>query len=91
MTRTSTTKENAPPAEVHTTPAKTMKVRAIPTCTTRKDGVIGPHAHGSIGRQVADDQDNMQWGGAIGPHTNRNAARHVADALDAERSGQQKP
>ena len=38
-----------PAAEVRATPAETTKVRALPTCTTRRDGVIGPHARGSVG------------------------------------------
>ena len=50
----------APPVEVRTTPAETMKVRAMPTSTSRRGGVIGPHAHGKLGRQVADDQDNTR-------------------------------
>ena len=52
----------------------------MPTCATRRDGVIGPHAHGSAGRQVVDDQDNTRRGGALGPHAHGNAARHVVDA-----------
>ena len=44
--------------EVHTTPVEMMKVRAMPTCTTGRGGVIGPHAHGNVVRQVAGDQDN---------------------------------
>ena len=46
---------------------------------------------GSVGRQVADDQDNTRSGGAIGPHAHGNAPRHVVDDLDAEGSGQQNP
>ena len=46
--------------EVRTTPAETMKVRVMPTCTTGRGGVIGPHAHGNVVRQVADDQDNTR-------------------------------
>ena len=45
---------------------------------------MGPHAHGSVGRQVADDRDNTRRGGAIGPHARGNAARHVVDDLNAE-------
>ena len=76
------TKAHAPPAEVRTTPAETMKVRAMPTCTTRRDAVIGPHVHGNLGRQVADDQGNTRRGGAIGPHARRSAVRHAVDDLD---------
>ena len=64
-----------------------MQLRAMPTCTTRRDGVIGPRAHGSVGRQVVDDQENTQRGGATGPHAHGNAARHVVDDLNAEGSG----
>ena len=46
-------------AQVRTSPASTMQVRAMPTSTTRRDGVIRPHVHGSVGRQVVDDQDDM--------------------------------
>ena len=60
------------------------------TCTMRRDGLIGPHAHGSVGRQVVDDQDYTRRGGAMGPHAHGNAARHVVDDLNAEGSGQQK-
>ena len=87
----STIKERTPPEEVATTPTKTMKVRAMPTCTTRRGRVIGPHAHRSVGRQAVDDQDNTRRSGAIGPHAHGNAARHVVDDLIAEGSGQQKP
>ena len=83
----STTTEWTPPVEVRTTPAKTMKVCAMPTCTTCRDGVIGPHAHGSMGRQVVDDRDNMWRGGAIGPHAHGNTARHVADDTNVEGVG----
>ena len=38
-----------PPSEVHTTPVETMKVRAMPTCTTHRDGVIGAHPRGEAG------------------------------------------
>ena len=51
----------------------------------------GAHAHGSLGRQVVDGQDNTWRGGAIGPHAHGNAARHVVDDLNVEGSGQQKP
>ena len=63
-TPASTTKEHAPLTEVHTTPTETMKVRAMPTCTMPRDGVIGPHVCGSVGGQVADDQDNTVHGKA---------------------------
>ena len=89
MPPTSTIKECTPPTEVRTTSAETMKVRAMPTCTTR-DGVIGPHAHSSVGRQVVDNQDNSWRGGALGPHAHRNTARHVVDNLNLEGRGQQK-
>ena len=56
-------KERTPPAEVRTTPSETMKVRAMPKCTARRDRVIQPHAHGSVGRQVGDNQDNTRGGG----------------------------
>ena len=62
-------------------PAETMKVRAMPRCT----------AHGSVGRQVVDDQDNLRRGGAIGPCAHGNVARHVVDDLNVEGSGQPKP
>ena len=52
-----------------------------------RDGVIGPHAYGSVGRQVVDDQDNMCRGGAIGPHSHGNTARHVMGNLNVEGSG----
>ena len=64
----STTKGHAPTVEVRTTPAETRKVWAMPTCTTRRGGVFGPHAHGNVGRQVMDDQDSTWRGGAIRPH-----------------------
>ena len=44
--------------EVRTAPTETTTVCAMPTCTTGRGGVIGPHAHGNGVRQVADDQDN---------------------------------
>ena len=65
--------------EVHTTPPETMKVTAMPTCTTGRGGVTGPHAHGNVVRQVADNQDNMRRGGTIGPHAHGNTARYVVD------------
>ena len=34
-----------------------MKVRAMPTCTARRDGVTESHAHGSAGRHVLDDRN----------------------------------
>ena len=41
-----------------------------------EEGAVGeggtPHAHGSVGRQVVDDQDNVWRGGAMGPHTHGN-------------------
>ena len=83
--------ECTPPAEVCTTPAETMKLRAMPKCTTRRDGGIGPHAHGSVGRQVVDDQDSTWGAGAIGPHARGNAARHAADDLHVQEIRQQKP
>ena len=51
-----------------------QKVRAMPTCTTRRGGVIGPHAHGSVARQVVDDQDNTWRGWSIGPHARGNVS-----------------
>ena len=60
------------------------KIRAMPTCITCIDAVIGLHTLGSVGRQVADDQDNMGRGAAIGSHTHGNAARRVVDDLDTE-------
>ena len=56
-----------------------------------RNGVIRPHAHGRVGTQVVDDQDNMWRGGATGPHAHRNVARHVVDDLKVEGSRQQKP
>ena len=92
MPPTSTIKERTPPTGGRTALAETMnmKVRAMPGCT-RRDRVIGPHAHGSVGRHVVDDQDNMWRGGAIGPHARGNTARHVVDDLSVEGSGQQRP
>ena len=46
--------------EVRTTPAETMKVHAMPTCATGRGGVIGPHAHGNVVRQVADNEDKCK-------------------------------
>ena len=77
------------PAEVRTTRTETVKVWAVPMCTTRRGGVIGPHAHGSMGRQVVDDQNNTWRGGATGPRAHRNAARHMVNDLNVEGSGQQ--
>ena len=57
-------------------------------CTTRRDGMTGPHAHGNVGRQVGWRTTRTTHGG---PHAQENAARHVADHLNAEGSGQQKP
>ena len=57
------------------------QVRVMPTCAVCRDGVIRPHAHSSVGRQVVDDQDNTRRGGALGPHAHRNLARHVVDDL----------
>ena len=34
---------------------ETMHMRAMPVRATHRDGAIGPHAHGSVGRQVVDD------------------------------------
>ena len=48
---------------------------AMPTCTTHKDGVIGPHACGSMGRRVAADQDNARRDEAVGPHTHTETQR----------------
>ena len=45
-------------SEVCTAPAETMTVCAMPTCTTGRGGVIEPHAHGNVVRQVADNRDN---------------------------------
>ena len=46
----------------------------------------GAHAHGNVGRQVADDRDNAEGVGQLGlRHTN--TARHVVDDRDAEGSG----
>ena len=56
-TPASTTNEHVPPAEMRATPAETMKVHAMPTCTTRRDGVFGPHAHGNAARHVVGDLD----------------------------------
>ena len=53
--RTPTAQVRTPPAELRTTPAETMKVRTMLTCTTRRDGGIGPHAHGNAARHVVDD------------------------------------
>ena len=89
-TPASATKEHIPPAKVHTTPAEATKVRAMPKCTTRRGGVVGPHARGNVGRQVANGQDNMPRGGALGPHAHGHAARHGVDNLDVKESGQQK-
>ena len=61
-----------------------------PMGTTQRGGVIGPHTHGNVGRQVADDQDNTRRGGAIGPRAHGNAARHVVDGLNMEGNGQPK-
>ena len=71
-------------------PPGTIKVLIMPTCTTRRDGAIGPHTRGGVGGQVADDQDNTQRDGAVWPHLHGNTARLVVDNLDAEGSGQQK-
>ena len=60
-------------------PVAPMQVRAIPTCTAREAGGIGPQAHHSVRRQVVDDQDNTQRGEALGPHAHGNTARHVVD------------
>ena len=30
-------------------------ITAMPTCTTGRSGVIGPHAHGNVVRQVAEN------------------------------------
>ena len=87
----STIKEHTAPAEVRTTPTKTMKVRATPTCPARRGQVIGPHVHGSVGRQAVDDQDNTRRSGAMGPHAHGSVGRHVVDDLNAEGSGQQRP
>ena len=43
------------------TPAETMKLRTMPTCTTCRDGVIGPHAHGNVGE--AGSGQRMTRGG----------------------------
>ena len=49
--------------EVRATPADPMKVRAMPPCATGGGGgVLGPHAHGGVGRRVADEQDNARRG-----------------------------
>ena len=50
-TPASTTRQGAPPVEVRTAPAETMKVRAMPACATRRDGVHGARAPGSAGMQ----------------------------------------
>ena len=78
------------PAEVCTAPAETMKVRAMPACTTRRDGVHGARAPGSAGMQGGGRPARHAegWGR---PHAHGNAARHVVDDQDAERSGQQRP
>ena len=74
-----------PGGGVHTKPTVTMKVCAMPTCTTRRDGVIEPHTwqrhtRGSVGRQVGD---NTRRGGAMGPQAHGNTARHVVEGLHA--------
>ena len=52
--------------EVRTTPAETMNVRTMPTCTTGRGGVLGPHAHGNLVRQGAGPGQHAegleQWG-----------------------------
>ena len=63
----STMKEHARPAAVRTTPAEAMKVRAMPTCTTHSEGVIGPHARGGVGRRVAESGQHAEAGGRNGP------------------------
>ena len=72
------------------TPTETMKVCAMTTCATGRCGVTGPHIHGNMVRQVADDQDKTQRGGTNGPHAHGNTARSVVDDLNAEGTGQQK-
>ena len=54
--------------EVRTTPTETMKVHAMPLCTTGRDGVIGTHEHGNVVKQVADVEQL--------PYAHGNAARH---------------
>ena len=86
--------EGDPPHYIHpwrATPAETMKVCALPTCTTRRDGVRGARAHGGVGMQVADDLHDTRRGGAIGPHAHGSAVGHVVDDQDAEGSAQQRP
>ena len=80
----------AAPAEVRTTSAAAIQVRGMPTCATRRDGVIGPRVHSSVGQGV-DDQDNTRRSGARGPHGHSSAAGHVVDDLSVEGSGQQRP
>ena len=74
-----------PPKRLHTPRGHTLaggspcEVRAMPTCTTRRDGVHGAHAHGSAGMQVTDDLDDTRRGRAIGPRAHRNMARDVVN------------
>ena len=43
-------------------------------------------AHGNMGRQVADDQDNTRRGVATGPHAHGNAARYGRPGRGVERA-----
>ena len=52
------------------TPAETMKVRAMPTCTTGRGGVIGPQAPDKAG-------GDTRRGGTVGPLAHGNTPTHV--------------
>ena len=63
----------------------TLTLTLDPTCVTRGDRGIGPHACSS----VVDDEDNTRRSGALRHHAHGSVASHVVDNLSAQ-DGQQK-